>query len=250
MPEPKPKPAAKPAAKRKRAPKPKAQPQAPVEAIIKAPAKPRLTDKQRVWAFHYIQHWNATKAARQAGYADPECSGFENRQNPVISEFVEARIAMDAMSAGEVLRRLTDQARGRHADYWEFWHPRDAEWESADETEMGDDELDFRDRQRTKDELLKRLPHLNIERMIADGKGHLIKKFKAEAGMLTEVEFYDSQAALIALGRHHKLFTDRIEADVTAKPISHDDTKPYEEWDRAALNRGIDEALKAAGSGQ
>ena len=237
MPEPKSKPAVKPKSAVK-------------SSLVKAPDAPRMTDKQRAWAFHYIQHWNATKAARQAGYADAECSGFENRQNPVISEFIESRIKQLAMSADEVLLRLADQARGSHADYWEFWHPRDAEWESADESEMGDDELDFRDRQRTKDELLKRLPHLNIERMIADGKGHLIKKFKAEAGMLTEVEFYDAQAALIALGRHHKLFTDKIEADVTAKPISHADIADLEGLDRAALNRGIEEALKAAERGK
>lgn len=232
----------------------KQTPRKPQKKKPKTPAtprltEPRLTDKQKLFVSYYVQHWNATKAARQAGYSDPECSGFENRQKPAIEEAIRARIAQVAMSADEVLMRLADQARGVHADYWEFWNPRESEWSSADESEMNDDEIDFRDRERTKEALLKRVPHLNIERMIADGRGHLIKELKAEAGMLCEVKFYDAQAALIQLGRHHKLFTDKIEADVTARPISHDDTADFDGMDRAELNRGIEAALKAAASG-
>lgn len=75
-----------------------------------------LTDKQRLFCEYYIQCWNATQAARQAGYKGNDNTlrsiGSENLTKPNIQEFIQKRVDEVAMSSNEVLKRLTDWGRG------------------------------------------------------------------------------------------------------------------------------------------
>ena len=150
------------------------------------PAK--LTAKQTAFVEHYLTCWNATEAARRAGYS----AHTANQQGPRllvnvgIEVAIAARLSELKMSADEVLTRLSDQARANMDDFV-----------------VGD--------------------YLNLERARDRGKMHLIKKLKVRTTTISkpegedvethdvEVELYDAQAALVHLGRHHKLFTDKIE---------------------------------------
>lgn len=76
-----------------------------------------LTDKQKVWLETYLTCWNATEAARQAGYAFPNVEGPKNLVNPSLAEVVKSRIAEKAMTADEVLIRLGEQARSTMDDF-------------------------------------------------------------------------------------------------------------------------------------
>lgn len=96
------------------------------------------------------------------------------RENPEVAEYVKLRLSEAAMSADEVLMRLAEQARGAHSEYIQ-----------EDGT-------------------------IDIESMVKKGKAHLIKKISYTKGR-KEYEFHDAQAALIQLGKHHKLFTDKVE---------------------------------------
>jgi len=83
------------------------------------------------------------------------------------------------MGADEVLVRLAQQARAEYADY------------------------------------LRPDGTVDLEQMLADGKGHLIKgtKWDNRSGKLT-VEFYDAQAALVHIGKHLGIFKEMQGLDI------------------------------------
>lgn len=132
-----------------------------------------LTDRQQVFVEEYLSTWNATEAARRAGYAYPNVQGSRMLVNASIAEEIKSRIAEKAMTADEVLIRLAEQARAEQSQYL---------------TSQG----------------------VDLESLIRDGKGHLVKSIKrTQYG--DNIEFYDAQAALVHIGKHHGLFTDKVE---------------------------------------
>lgn len=150
-----------------------------------------LSAKHQQFVEEYLRCFNATKAYQAVYPTVARLTAASNgyrllKENAEIAEYVQQRLTETAMSADEVLMRLAEQARGVHSDYIQ-----------EDGT-------------------------IDVARMVKDGKAHLIKKISYTKGR-KEYEFYDVQAALVQLGKHHKLFVDRQE--VTGKdggPIEHD----------------------------
>lgn len=140
-----------------------------------------LTDKQRLFVDHYVACLNATEAAARAGYqgsrATLAVTGHENLRNPKIRAAVDAALTDSAMPASEVLARLTDQAR---ASLDGLFSPRGTGIT-----------LDLAAAQRA-------------------GLLHLVKKY-TKTDRSVSVEIYDAQAALIHLGKVHRLFVERQE---------------------------------------
>lgn len=143
-----------------------------------------LSPKQLSFVEHYLAcGFNASEAARRAGYSAKTAQEQGSRllSNVIVKALVEKRLGEAAMTADEVLARLADQARGTIAD---FMVRNDLDLAAARE----------------------------------NGKLHLIKKIKRttrsddDDNLYTtlEIELYDAQAALVHIGRHHKLFTDRV----------------------------------------
>lgn len=137
-----------------------------------------LSPKHRKFCEEYLKLWNATDAY-QAAY--PKSSRDSARRdgsrlltNADIAEEIQRRIAERTMTADEVLVRLAEQARSDYSAYL-----------------MSDGTVD-------------------LPRLLADGKGHLIKGIK-ETQYGRNIEFYDGQAALVHIGKHHKLFTDQVQ---------------------------------------
>lgn len=149
----------------------------------------RLTYKQEAFVRAYLGPalGNATKAAELAGYSGRRGTlaevGYENLRKPEIASAIAARLDELAMTRHEVLARLTDMARSDMGDF-------------LDEGEKWG------------------RPVVDLEKAIRDKKTHLIKKIAFTKGKL-EFELYDAQAALVQLGKYHKLFVDRTE--VTGK---------------------------------
>lgn len=137
-----------------------------------------LSNKQRVFVEEYLKTWNATEAARRAGYSvkTARSIGAENLTKPDIASEIQQRIAERTMGADEVLVRLSEQAR---AEYSQYFMPNGT---------------------------------VDLAKLIADGKAHLIKKVK-ETQWGLQVEFYDAHAAKELIGKHHKLFTDGPSGD-------------------------------------
>lgn len=151
-----------------------------------------LSPKHRVFCEEYLQKWNATDAYL-AAY--PKVSrdvarrnGSRLLTNADISAEITRRVEEISLSANEVLVRLTEHAK---ADFKEFLNI----------APNGDVSLDIAK---------------------AEGKTHLIKKVtqrrttrttehaEIEETVLT-LELHDAQAALVQIGKHHKLFADRVE---------------------------------------
>lgn len=139
----------------------------------------KLTTKQRKWLDEYLSCWNATEAARRAGYSKARQSGSENLSHPVIKEEISTRLAQLGMSADEVIARLADHARADMSDFIKL--------------EKGEYVLDLKQAQ---------------ER----GKMHLVKKLKHTKYGL-EIEFHDAQSALVHLGKAHGIFVERVQIE-------------------------------------
>ena len=147
-----------------------------------------LSAKQQKFIDEYLQCPNATQAALRAGYSERTARsiGSENLTKPDIRAAIDERLRESAMSANEVLARLTEHASGDMGDFWSI-------------RANGDPVLD-----------------------LTGGKLRLIKKMKVKTTtrtisdidyVTTEVDFdlYDAQSALVQLGRYHKIFTDKTE---------------------------------------
>lgn len=159
-----------------------------------------LSAKQQLFIDNYLISYNATQSAIAAGYSQNTATeiGYENLRKPHIAEAIQRRLQESAMSADEVLMRLAEHARG-----------------DLDDVLNSEGDLDIKKARRAK-------------------KTRLIKKwtrkhrvFTNDEGVTEEttdsIEMYDAQAALVHLGKHHKLFTDKQE--ITGKdggPIEHD----------------------------
>lgn len=136
-------------------------------------AKPKITDKQQAWLDAYlgVDLFNATAAARRAGYSKPKASGADNLAKPYLRLKIEERLDELAMSSAEVLARLAEHGRASVADFL--------------------------------------LPgSLELDPEAVHAKGHLIKElwFTAEGPRL---KLHDQQKALDTLARVWKLVRDK-----------------------------------------
>jgi len=183
-----------------------------------------MSNKQQAFVEEYLHDFNATRAAIAAGYSERTARQIASRllTKANIQEAIKARIDEKAMGADEVLTRLAGMAR---SDMGEF----------LDISSMA-----FQ---------------VDLSGAVEKGLTHLIKKVKqrttttlSKDGVETEtsdieIELYDAQAALVHIGKHHKLFTDRV--DVTSGDEKLDPGVTNERFDRAistladALREGI-----------
>lgn len=151
-------------------------------------AEKKLNDKQIAFVEAYLQTWNATKAAKMAGYSEKTAGsiGSENLQKPEIASRVRARLSEKAMKSDEVLARLAEHAR---SDIGELVDP-------ATMT-------------------------LDLKKALNEGNTRLVKKIKQttitgdeKQTEIFEFEMYDAQAALVHIGKHLGLFTEKSEVEV------------------------------------
>jgi len=132
------------------------------------------TAKEKVWLEEFFQCWNATEAARRADYKWPNKVGPEKKKK--FADKISERLRENAMPADEVLSRLASHAR---SDLGAFL-VKDGDKVNVDWDKLVD----------------ARLTHL-VKAIIPTSNG-------------TRIEFHDAQAALVHLGRHHGLFTDKV----------------------------------------
>lgn len=144
----------------------------------------KLTNKQRVFVELYLTLWNATEAARQAGYAakNADVQGPRLLGNVGIQKVIEARIAEKTATADEVLMRLTSHSRG------------------------------------TMDDFLSPMGLIDIDQARERGVMALVKKIKQHTTHISksdgediehhdiELELYDAQAATVQLGKALNVF--------------------------------------------
>lgn len=146
-----------------------------------------LSPKRQAFVIEYLKDFNGTQAAIRAGYSPRTANEQAAQLLAILSiqEEIRRHIAERAMSADEVLLRLGDMARASIEDFSDI----------HEGVEHG--------------------IYINFNKAKERGKLHLIKKVKYTDKGLPEIELHDAQAALVVLGKHHKLFTEKIEHDVS-----------------------------------
>lgn len=161
-----------------------------------------LTDKQQSFIDEYLKNRNATAAAIAAGYSPKTAHaiGWQNLRKPEIAEAIKIRVTESAMSADEVLERLAKQAR---ADIGVFL--------AIGESGVDIDLTYAIDHNLT--DLIKKITHKKTIR--TDKDDSTIEE------ILTQIELHDAHAALVDIGRHHALFTDKVEGQLLI-PITID----------------------------
>jgi len=146
-----------------------------------------LTNKQKLFIESYLECWNGTQAARKAGYGGDSnalaAAASRLLKNVKVRHYIQARLSAKAMTADEILVRLSEQARSDISDY------------------------------------INDFGYVDFERLKADGKAHLIKKYEIVQGVggkqKMKCEVYDAQAAMDKLAKAHGLYTDkRINFDI------------------------------------
>ncbi len=139
----------------------------------------RLTVRQEAFARLYVVLWNASEAARQAGYS-PKIAGeigSENLKKPHVARRITELAQGSQMSPEEIIARLTAQARGAHAEYIKT-------------NALGH-------------------PYLDLKGLKAAGLGHLIKSVSVTVKGIVTWTFYDAQQALALLGRASGALVDQ-----------------------------------------
>lgn len=133
-----------------------------------------LTTKQLAFIEEYLAcGFNATEAARRAGYAYPNKQGPRLLVNVGINAAIRQALADRAMPADEVLARLAEHARG---DIGAFIATNEDGVPSG--FSLSSDR-----------------PLHRVKKVTVTDKGW-------------SFEMYDAQAALVHLGKHHGLFTN------------------------------------------
>lgn len=151
-----------------------------------------LTNKQKVFVEKYLECWNATEAARQAGYALPYRSGYENLIKPHVQEHIQQRLLGHMMDADEAMTRLSEQGRGDIAAFLNC---------------IGED------------------GQLDLSKVRESGKTHLIKSISwTRYG--PRLELYDAQKALELIGKAHGTFKESQDHTGTIEIIHTSNVKP------------------------
>jgi len=148
-----------------------------------------LSAKHQQFVNEYLTCWVATEAYQRvypkSSYESAQASASELLGNPNISQEIQRRITEHAMTANEVLARLAEHARGDMDDYL---------------TEDGGIDLP-KARKARKTRLLKKITSRRVVRT---------KEDEEIEDTTTSIELYDAQAALLQIGKHLDLFSDKI----------------------------------------
>lgn len=135
---------------------------------------------------YFELNFNQTKAATAAGFSGRSArnQGYRLMRNDDIRKEIERRMADFSMGKNEVLARLANQAQGDMRDFALIQSGR-----SLANHPNGN--------------LVKKFERTIHAYSSEDGETHTEEKIK--------LELYDAQAALVQIGRYHKLFTDNVD---------------------------------------
>jgi len=158
-----------------------------------------ITAKRRAFIEAYFRcGFNATEAARQSGYKHPNVKGSQLVKVSEIADEIQRRIEEKIMCPEEILMRLSEMSR---ADISEFIDRETGaiNWDAVRK------------------------------------KGYLVQEIVHEKGKQSRIRLYNSQRALELMGKHCKLFIERLEhsgeigGDVTIRVVYEDDDSQTQE---------------------
>jgi phage terminase small subunit len=182
----------------------------------------KLTRKQQVFISEYLKCFNATEAAKRAGYSEATAYaiGWENLRKPEIKAGIDARLDEVHMSANEALKLTADLARVdigvffKIVDEWVF-NPLPT-YEILDEKEVVDD---------TKDPPEKRISYrvrhvvLDMDKITDPRFSWMLKSFSDSHKFGLKIETHDRHAAIRDVLKTHGKFIDRTDITTGGEKI-------------------------------
>jgi phage terminase small subunit len=164
-----------------------------------------LSNRQQAFVNEYTRSFNATKAATVAGYSAKTAYSIGSRllKNVEVSTAIKEAVEMPP---DEVKARLADIARGDIADLMAL-STGGFTFELLVRNEAG--------------ELVPNPKTKLIRKIKQKVTTYLAKTEDGEDREIieTELELYDAQAALVTLGKYHKLFIERTDITSGGNPI-------------------------------
>jgi phage terminase small subunit len=187
-----------------------------------------LRPRHRKFVIEYLRDLHQRNAAIRAGYApaSADSQASELRRNPKISAAIDAGMDLQAISASEILARLSAQARGNMADFLRVdeeevtltWSVMEVPSDDEGNPDMPGAVYDLARQQVVRPtervlrtETVKRaVVRLDLLAAGAAGMLGLIKKYTVDKDGKITIELYDAQSALELLGKHRKLWSDDL----------------------------------------
>lgn len=151
-----------------------------------------MTDKQWMFCLEYVKDFNATRAAKAAGYSEntAQVIGSENLSKPLIKQALNQIFTSSAMGVEELFHHLSKIGRGLPEKYFD------------------------------------KFGNINFRKLKEDGMTDLIQGV-TETAAGKSFRIYDRQRALEMIGRGHAAFTDRTIGDqdvnITVKLVDDDE---------------------------
>lgn len=183
------------------------------EDTEKKPKERQLNPKQELFCQQYTIHWNATRAAKEAGYSEKSAMelGYQLLQNPSvksrIEKLTEHALKEMGISRARVLNELSRIAFTNMSDLAN-WNESGVRFKSSEEISP------------------------EIATAISE-----VSETVTQAGGTLKIKQHDKVKALELLGKHLKMFTDKHEH-------SGPDGKPIETLNKSDLtDEQIDERL-------
>lgn len=152
-----------------------------------------LTPKQRMFALEYLVDLNATQAAIRAGYSGDTAAaiGAENLRKPHIRSLIDAALEKREQKLELKAERLLQELlRIGLVDIGQAFN----------------DEGGLRKLKDMPEDVRRAISGIEVEELF-EGRG----EDREHVGQLRKVKFWDKTRGLELLGKHLKLFTDRVE---------------------------------------
>lgn len=177
--------------------------------------KPRpLSPKQRIFIDEYLKCFNASEAARRAGYTgDANTVGPRMLANVGIKAIVDARIAESQMSADEALKLLAEQGRATIGTFFKIveewtYYPLPT-YEIIEAKEVIDDTNP--DKPVTRISYWVRHIAIDLDKVIDPNYSGLLQEFSDSPKDGITIKIYNKQVALDKILRAHGRFVERVE---------------------------------------
>jgi phage terminase small subunit len=163
-------------------------------AMVKArqKAKRKLTTKQRRFVSEYLKDPNATRAAIKAGYSPRTARqmGAENLTKPAIKAPVQAQIAKFDIESEDILRGISRLA---HSDLRKLY----------------DEHGSLLPIHQLPDDVAAAIAGIEVVTRTIPGSDPV------EVEHVVKIKLWDKTRALEMAGKYKKLFTERVELDVS-----------------------------------
>jgi hypothetical protein len=196
-----------------------------------------LLPKQRVFVEAYFAcGMNGTEAARRAKYKQPRVSAQDLLRHPGVRAAIEERLAEAAMSANEVLARMTQIARGDMSDFLRVDEEQvTLTWSVYEQAPAADGRPDvaaaladllLSGKVKPTDLVLatatvkRAVARLDLEAAGEAGLLGLIKRYQIDKEGKVSIELYDALDAQKTLAKHHGLLVEKHELRTPDGPIA------------------------------